>query len=188
MDKYTYLHQLYQSLSSLSEHERSTIMHCAEEKFTLAAQDGRPISAVIDELNLLYHPDAPPLKHRIYKRPEPTKKEKNTSSWATLIFIILIALSLFCLTGPFLAGWGILFALLIGGIAIFVSGIALMLTPALPHTFVYFLSSTNIHSFLIFFSGILLIGLGTLLSALSIYGTKFYIRFIKYYFKLLKNF
>ncbi len=140
MDKYSYLHELYQSLSTLTEPERSKIMKDAEAKFDDAEKNGRPISEVIHELGIPKRTSIVTSQQRIYKNPEPVVpvQKANQPVSMLLIGIGLLMFNLIIVLGPFLGIWGVIFGLFISGIAMAISGLLIVLSGilAFPISFI----------------------------------------------------
>ena len=196
MDKYTYLHELYDSLSSLNAEDRSMIMKDAETKFKEAEEIGRPVSEVIDELGLPKNTNIVKESQRIYKTPEPVVKNAmpNQPLAMILIGIGLLLFNLIIIAGPFMGIWSIILAFFISGITLAISGILIVLSGlfTFPISFISIPLIVMSHPVLLFSSGFLLLGIGGLLSLLTIYIGRFLgiltYRYTKWNIKVIRGY
>ncbi len=196
MDKYSYLHELYQSLSTLTEPERSKIMKDAEAKFDDAEKNGRPISEVIHELGIPKRTSIVTSQQRIYKNPEPVVpvQKANQPVSMLLIGIGLLMFNLIIVLGPFLGIWGVIFGLFISGIAMAISGLLIVLSGilAFPISFISIPLIVMSHPVLLFSTGFFLLGIGGFLGLLTIFvgrliGILTY-RYTKWNLKLIRGY
>jgi uncharacterized membrane protein len=196
MDKYTYLHELNQSLSALTPQERSQVMKDAEAKFDQAEETGRPISEVIDELGLPKSTSLVKEPQRIYKTPEPVAQRTTPNQPITMILIIigLLLFNTIIVLGPFVGTWGVILGFFISGIALTISGILIVLSGilAFPISFISIPLIVMSHPVLLFSTGFFLLGLGGLLSLLTIYIGRFLgiltYRYAKWNIKVIRGY
>lgn len=196
MDKYSYLHELYQSLSTLTEHERSKIMKDAEAKFDEAEKNGQSIDTVIHELGLPKHTAIAASQQRIYRNPEPVVSVQQANQPIPMILIGfgLLLFNLIIVFGPFVGMWGVILGFFVTGIALAISGLLIVLSGilAFPISFISIPLIVMSHPILLFSTGFFLLGIGGLLSLFTIYIGRFMgilsYRYAKWNIKLIRGF
>lgn len=126
---------------------------------------------------------------------KPSSPTKNSNKGFTLLFILGgLGFMNLLLLGPFIAIWAVAFSFMISGIAISISSIFVIISGLIttPFSFISLPFTILSHPFLITASGFMFLGIGGLLTILTIYMIRFFSKlttnYISWNFKTIRGY